>query len=290
MKPNEQRMAFLLVAVVLIVGVGGVIFVAPILRGGTSAVPTSTGRDTTGLSNIDPARLESIEHRMGQLESILSEIRADLSRIEKSDRRRKVAAAAPNGELPSIAEVLDPADLAAVEILFEDEEVREVLLDAVELAAEERASSEARSSASEAVSEKQRELSTMGEALGLSLYEQDTLDELVSDAQRQHDELSARAAELLLTPGALDDDVRQSYQDLMREKREIYHGRNEALISALGQEKYRAYRNYENQQNKKSELYGNVEAYGLSSQPSNDKKNNDNNKNKNKNQGNNRKR
>lgn len=268
MNSNEHRMALLLVGAVLVIGIGGVMVIAPILRGDTQELAggAAADRTATGVSRSDD-RLDRLENRMTHLESILSEIRADLAAIERSGRSVARPTAAAGDTSSSPATLLDPADLTAIETLFEDEDVREVLLDAVEQASIERSTNELRSASRAAESEREKKLSAMGEAIGLSLYEQDAVDELMSEAQRQHDELTARAAEVLLSPGALDDEVREAYQAMMVEKRQIYVGRNETLKSTLGDDKYRQFRLYESQQNKKSELYDKLSGYGLPQAP-----------------------
>lgn len=266
MSPVEKRIAITVLSVaILFAGV------ALAWRAGSRVDPSPSGpRDAVGA--VDDRRrdrgddaaeadaLVRLERRLAQMENVLDELQRDVSRLERSSSRP--TSLTSSGD----AATAKPNELEAaawIEELLEDPEALDVVYDALDAERVERESLASAGTSRSATAEHDDAMTALGEALGLTIYQQDGIAEINAEMERRRADLATRAEALLRNPGPLDAEFRELHKELSIEKRAIYAERSERLSDLLGADKLRELRGYENQQNRKQQLIDTLVAPGF---------------------------
>ncbi len=273
MSSNEKRIAIGVLAAVILFAGGALAW-----RAGSRAEGDAGGARASGASassaadraTDDAARaaaddaITRLEQRLARMESVLDELQRDVSRLERSSSRGP-SSVASRGDGGAI-DVPAPGTVEAaawIEELLEDPEALDSVYDALDAERVTRETAAANAANRSDAPQRDREMTALGEALGLTMYQQDGVAEVYAATEQRRAELAARAEELLRGPGPLDAEFRELHKELVAEKRAIYAERSERLTDLLGAQKLRELRGYENQQDRKAELLDTLLAPGF---------------------------
>lgn len=272
MSSNEKRIAIGVLAAVILFAGAALAWRAGSRAGGDAGGARASGasassaadRATDDAAGAADDAITRLEERLARMESVLDELQRDVSRLERSSSRgpSSVASRADGGSV----DVPAPGTVEAaawIEELLEDPEALDSVYDALDAERVTRETAAANAASRSDAPQRDREMTALGEALGLTMYQQDGVAEVYAETEQRRAELAARADELLRGPGPLDAEFRELHKELVAEKRAIYAERSERLTDLLGAQKLRELRGYENQQDRKAELLDTLLAPGF---------------------------